>query len=67
MDELWKALAIIVPSLAVVAGRYLSSKEHRKTTKAVNDIYIIVNGGLQKKLEEAHQRGRDEMEQELKK
>lgn len=65
-DEAWKALGIIVPSLAVVIGRYLSSREHRKTTKTVNDIYVVVNGGLQKKLDEAHQRGRQEMEQELK-
>lgn len=60
-DEAWKALAIIIPSLAVVFGRWLSNKEHRKTEKKVNDIYTIVNGGLQKKLDEAREEGRQEI------
>lgn len=60
-DEAWKALSIIVPSFAVFLGRWLSNKEHRKTERKVNDIYIIVNGGHQKKLEEAKEEGRQEI------
>lgn len=62
-DEAWKALAVIVPSLAVVIGRYLSNREHRKTSKQVNDIYILMNGDTKKKISEAYELGKKEAEQ----
>lgn len=65
-DEAWKALTIIIPSLTVVISRVISNREHRKTGNKVNDIYMIVNGGLQKKLDEAYERGKTETEEKLK-
>lgn len=65
-DEAWKALAIIIPSLAVIIGRVLSNREHRQTGKKVNDIYFMVNGEAQKKIDEAYERGKKETEEKLK-
>lgn len=65
-DEAWKALTIIVPSMAVVVGRLLSNREHRKTEKQVNDIYILINGETKKKIQDAYERGVKDTEEKNK-
>lgn len=57
-DEAWKAMAIIVPPLSVLLSRLWSRKEHKSTTKKVNDIYFLINGDLQKRLKKAREEGR---------
>lgn len=75
-DEAWKALTIIVPSTTtIVAGlfyRMWSRTEHRgsrqaeqETANKIKEIYVLMNGETQKKIQEAYEKGRkDEQEKQ---
>lgn len=56
--ELISSIVIIITGIIL---RLISHYEHKDTSKKVAEIYILMNGELQKKLEQARQDGRDEV------
>lgn len=56
-SEIISSLVIIISGVIL---RIISHYEHKKTSKQVGEIYSLMNGELQTKLEKVRQEGRDE-------
>lgn len=56
-SEIISSLVIIISGVIL---RIISHYEHKKTEKQVNEIYSLMNGEFEKKLEKARKEGRDE-------
>lgn len=51
----------ITTAALVAFSRWLSSREHKQTEKQITEIHLILNGELQKKIEQAREEGRQEI------